>query len=86
MQLKYQLTYIDCGIVVNSKATQLFDFIKLNIIQRLAYKVKYISQINGGLIRNLRTRFFYNSWLDYEQYGKNQYKKEIQSKVQCSEC
>ena len=37
----YELIDID----VNSKAAQLFDFIKLNIIQKLAYKVKYISQI-----------------------------------------
>ena len=33
-----------------SKAIQPLDFIKANIIQKLAYKVKYISQINGGLI------------------------------------
>ena len=54
MQLKYHLTDVDCGIVVNSRATQLFDFIKLNIIQKLGYKVKYVSQIIGGLITNLR--------------------------------
>ena len=29
---------------------QLLDFIKPNIIQKLAYKFKYISHINGGLI------------------------------------
>ena len=27
-----------------------FDFIKPNVIWKLNYKVKYISQINGGLI------------------------------------
>ena len=48
------------GIVVNSKATKLFDFIKLNIIRKLACKVKYDSQINGGLIKNLRIRFSLN--------------------------
>ena len=45
----------------------------LNVIQKLAYKAKCISQINGGLLM-----FFGNSrisWLDYEQ-GKNQYKKK----------
>ena len=49
-----------CSIL--SKATQPFDFIKPNIIQKLAYKVKYISQINGGLImfflENSKVRFF----------------------------
>ena len=50
-----------------SKAIQPFDFIKLNVIQKLAYKVKYISQINGGLIMlfwNSRIRFFEVTWLD----------------------
>ena len=37
-----------CSIL--SKATQPVDFIKPNIIQKLANKVKYINQINGGLI------------------------------------
>ena len=43
-----------------SKDTQPFDSIKCNLIQKLAYKVKYISQINGGLIMffaNSRIRF-----------------------------
>ena len=46
---------------IYSKSTQRFDFIKHNIIQKLAYKVKYISQINGSLIvffENSRIRFF----------------------------
>ena len=46
-----------------SKATETLDFIKCNIIQKLAYKSqKYISQVNGGLnifFRNLRIRFEY---------------------------
>ena len=33
------------GFAVDTKATQLFDFIKHNIIQKLAYRVKYIGQI-----------------------------------------
>ena len=33
-----------------STFTQPFDFIKPNEIQKLAIQVKYISQINGGLI------------------------------------
>ena len=76
-----QLIGVGCGIVVNlcyifSKATQPFDFIKPNIFGKLAYKVKYISQINVGLIWNLRIRFFQISWPNCEQYRKNQYKKK----------
>ena len=41
-----------------------------------SYKVKYISQVNVGLIWNLRIRFFQISWLDCEQHGKNQYKQK----------
>ena len=33
-----------------SKGKQPFDFIKRSIIPKLTYKVKYISQINGGLL------------------------------------
>ena len=43
-----------------SKGIQPFDFINCNIIRKLAYKVKYISHINRGLIMfftNLRKRF-----------------------------
>ena len=61
-----------------SKAIQPYDFIKPNVIQKLAYEVKYISQINGGLImffRKFKNKIFY-SWLDCEQYGKNQNKKK----------
>ena len=63
-----------------------FDFIQCYLIRKLAYKVKYISQINRCLImflENLRIRFFKISWLDYEQYGKNKY-KEKEHKVQQS--
>ena len=31
------------------KGTQPYDFLKFNVIQKLAYNIKYISQINGGL-------------------------------------
>ena len=45
-----------------SKTTQPFDFIKSNLIKKLASKVKYASQINGVLIMfffgNSRIRFF----------------------------
>ena len=44
-----------------SKRTQKFDFIKRNLFQKLAYNVKYISQINGDLIMffgNSRIRSF----------------------------
>ena len=76
---------VDCGFIKKflystlSKGTQIFDFIKCNIIQKLAYKVKNISQINGALImffQNLRLIFFKISWLNCEQYEKNQYKKK----------
>ena len=43
-----------------SKGTQPFDFIKCNIIRKLAGKVKFISQINGGL-----TMFFGNSRITF---------------------
>ena len=58
---------------------QSFDFIKCNIIQKLACKVKFISLITGGLIMffgNSRIRFLKISWLDCEKYGKNQCKKK----------
>ena len=62
-----------------SKATQPFDFIKTNIIRKLAFKVKCISQINGGLIsffRKFANKIFKITWLDCEYFGKNQYKKK----------
>ena len=40
---------------------QPFDFLKCNVIRKLAYKVTYISQINGDFIMffvNLRKRPF----------------------------
>ena len=46
-------THLDCGFIlcsIFSKGTQPFDYIKRNIIRKLAYEVKYTSQINGGLI------------------------------------
>ena len=78
------ITDIDCGFAINfcifSKGTKPFDFIiKDNIIQKLAYKLKHISQINGDLIFFLNSWFFKISWLDSEQYGKNHYKKRTQS-------
>ena len=57
-----------------SKSTQPIDFIKHNLIKKLTYKIKYISQINGGLITlfgNSRIRFFLISWLHCEHHGKN---------------
>ena len=68
---------IFCGIF--SKGTQPFDFTKHNLIRELAYKVKYIIQINRGLImffRNSRITFFKISWLNCGQYGKNHYKEK----------
>ena len=81
---QYQFIDIDYVFVTNfcsifSKDTKAFDFTKCNAIRKLAYKVKYIRQINGGLIMfsaNSRTRFSKISWLDCEQYGKNRCKKK----------
>ena len=65
-----------------SKGIQPFDFIKHNLIRKVA-KVKCISQINGSLImffENSRIRFLKISWLNCGQCGKNQFKKKgIQS-------
>ena len=68
-----------CAVNLFSNGTQPFDFIKPNVIGKLALKVKCNSQVNGGLIMffgNLRIRFlklvFKISWLDCEHYGKNQ--------------
>ena len=60
------------------KATHPFDFIILNVIRKLAYKVKCISEINRSLFffRNLGIRLFIFFGLDCEQYGNNQYKKK----------
>ena len=50
-----------CLCNIFCKSTQPFDFIKHNVIRKLAYKVNYIIQINGVLIMlfsNSRVRFF----------------------------
>ena len=52
-----------------SKGSQPFDFIKRNVFRKIAYKVKCIGQMNGGLIlhcRNSRIRFFKICWSDCE--------------------
>ena len=85
---------MDCGFVINfccifSKGTEPFDFVKKNVIQKSAYKVKYISQINRGFMfsASSRLRSFYLSWHYCKQYGKDQYKRKEQNKiVQCSKC
>ena len=43
-----------------SEGKEPFDIIKRYVIQKSAYKVKDIDQINGGLMffRNSRVRFF----------------------------
>ena len=56
----YQIIDMDCGFVMNFCVVYLVKphnhFVKCNIIQKLPYKVKYISQINESLIM-----FFANS-------------------------
>ena len=60
-----------------SKGIQPFNFIKHNIIQKLAYKVKYISQINGHLcFWQIQELDFFDSGLNCVQYGKGKYKKK----------
>ena len=50
-----QLIDVNCGVVVYlCEATQPFDFIKPNVIRKFGIKLKYISQINGGLIMFFR--------------------------------
>ena len=79
--------WLDCGFVINfcvvyfGKGTQPFDFIKHNLIQKSVYKIKCIIQTDGGLIMFFGNWgiFFKISWLDYEHYVKNQYKKGTQS-------
>ena len=73
-----------------SKATQPFDFIKPNEIRKLAIQVKYISQINGGLImvfRNFEKNIFFilvgSIVSDMERINT---RKGTQSRVQCSKC
>ena len=51
--LDYDVRIVDCDFVINFCLVHLvkaqpFDFIKCNIIRKLAYKVKNISQINGA--------------------------------------
>ena len=61
-----------------SKGIQPFDFIKYNVIQKLAYKVQYISQINGDLLmffRNVRIIFFKLDGSVVNNYGKNTRKR-----------
>ena len=52
---------VDCGFATSSCVvylvkTQQFDFIKDNVIWKLAYKAKYISEINGDLLMFLEIR------------------------------
>ena len=69
-----------CSII--SKGAPPFDFIKGIVIQKLTYKVKYINQINGGLMffGGSRIRFFKICWLNCGQYDYNQYKKKEHNK------
>ena len=82
----YHFIDFDCGFVINfcvvylfSKSTQQSDFLKQNIIRKLTYKVKYISQINRGLIMfftKSRDTFFKIIWMAWLwTIGKTRYKK-----------
>ena len=42
----------------------MFDFMKHNVIQKLTYKVKFISQINGGLLFHVFQKFDNKIFLD----------------------
>ena len=73
-----------------SKATQPFDFMKHNVIRKLAYKVilAKLIEVWPCFFGNSRIRLLKISWLDCEQYKKNQYKKKehYQHYAQCSKC
>ena len=72
------------------KGTQPFDFMKRNIIRKLATKVKYVSQINRGLImffRNSRISFFKlagSIGTNMERLTTG--KRNTINTVQCSKC
>ena len=72
-----------------SKSTQSFNFIKGNIIRKLAYKAKYVSQIKGGFMfgRNWRLGFFklVDSIVDNMEKIDTGKWKTINI-VQCSKC
>ena len=44
-----------------SKGTSPFDFIKGNVIQKLAYKVKYISEIKEEMYNTMNSYYKYTS-------------------------
>ena len=74
-----------------SKGTQPFDFIKRNIIQTLAYKIKYVVQINGCLIMlfgHLKGRFFFKlvGSIINDMERTNTRKWNTINIVQCSRC
>ena len=87
MKLIATPSHWDCGFVTSFCVVYLVKspqnlISQCNVTQhnrKLVYKVKCISQINGDLLLffgNMRIRFFKINWLDFEQYGKNHYKKE----------
>ena len=73
-----------------SKTTQPFDFIKPNVTWKLANKVKYISQINGGLIRFFleipEEHFLKLVGSIVNNMKRINTRKGTQSTVQCSKC
>ena len=91
---QYQFIDMDCGFVINfcsifRKGTEQFDFIRCSLIQKSAYKVKYISQISGGLMffASSRLRFF----KEFGTMGNNMErintrKRNTINMVQCSKC
>ena len=73
-----------------SKTTQPFDFIKPNVTWKLANKVKYISQSNGGLIRFFleipEEHFLKLVGSIVNNMKRINTRKGTQSTVQCSKC
>ena len=61
--LRWRLCYkFLCSIF--SKGTEPFDYTKSNIIWKLTFNIKYINQINGGLILFFKnSRIFFFNWL-----------------------
>ena len=92
----YQPNEVDCDIVVNLCVVYLVKphshlvIIKPSVIRKLAYKVKYISEINGGLIMVFqkfqnKTCLNFLAWL-WRIRKESMQEKGIQSLVQCSKC
>ena len=83
INLLTQVMVFFINVCIFSKGTQPFDFIKPNIIGKLAYKVKYISQVSAGMIM-----VFFNLIRFFKISSRriNAIKRSTNNIVQCSKC